>query len=121
MSPDGRSRAFAAWTGEGGSSTASLEVLSILGKQPQVVHSAPRFTLHAWTREGDLLFTAPVTGAHTPPLRLWSIPSTGGDPRDLRLEMRGLTGIRVSPDGTRLTFTAGFDGGEVRALAHMAR
>jgi dipeptidyl aminopeptidase/acylaminoacyl peptidase len=119
LSPDGRSIALAAWKGEGDVATASLEILSLLGSERRIVQVAQRFAFQGWTPRGDLLFTTPVKSTQTPPpVRLWRTSSTGGEPRDMGLEMRGLGGIRINADGTELSFTAGFDGGEVRAMEH---
>jgi Tol biopolymer transport system component len=66
--------------------------------------------LGGWTRDGrQVLFTQTTSdseGKHVGDL--WAVPFAGGLPRRLGLSMRALRDVRVSPDGTRISFTAGY-------------
>ena len=102
------------------------------------VHTTRRLGFHGWSPDGNaLFFQAPVgqqiptdqtrpaarTMAEAVPSRpssaLWWIASNGGVPHPVGLERPGLSAVRISPDATRLTFTAGFDGGEVRVAERL--
>ena len=115
LSPDGRRVAITMWSGGGDQTRASLAVFEP-GARPSKIHTARRLGFHGWTPDGSaLLFTTPATGLSSrPSSALWSISANGGIPRATGIELPGLSMVRISPDGPRLTFTAGFDGGEVR-------
>jgi len=64
----------------------------------------------AWTRDGRQLLV--VRGNRDSEGKgqgeLWAVPVEGGPPRSLGLKMYALRDVRVSPDGTRISFTSGY-------------
>jgi Tol biopolymer transport system component len=115
LSPDGQRLAVTIWSGNGEQTRASLAVHD-RGTALRNIHTAKRLGFHGWTPDGNaLFFTTPTEGSPShPSSALWWIASNGGAPHATGLELPGLSTVRISPDATRLTFTAGFDGGEVR-------
>jgi serine/threonine protein kinase/Tol biopolymer transport system component len=113
LSPDGRSVAFSIYlrpektfrlmavpTG-GGAARKILEVPGTRGS-PGV---------GGWTRDGRRIFFT-LTTAESPKHEhygeLCVVPFEGGPPRRLGLKMRALRDVRVSPDGSRISFTSGY-------------
>lgn len=119
LSPDGRSLAFSGWTGAGEEARSVLNVLPLGFTAPEVLRAPEALFFQGWTPDGlDLLFARPLSREERPnmPLALWRIPAVGGEPRRVGLEMVGLRDVHVGPDGTRLTFTAGWQTGDVRVM-----
>jgi hypothetical protein len=120
VAPDGQRLAATAWSGDGDNLQASLAI-----GDPKAglvkIYTARRLGFHGWTPDGTtLFFTTPAdTPSARPSSTLWSIASTGGIPSPTGLEMPGLASVRISPDARRLTFTAGFDGGEIRVAERL--
>lgn len=120
VAPDGHRLAATAWSGDSDSLEASLAV-----GDPRAglvkIYTARRLGFHGWTPDGTaLLFSTPTDPLSARPSgTLWSIASTGGIPSQTGLEMPGLASVRISPDARRLTFTAGFDGGEIRVAERL--
>jgi Tol biopolymer transport system component len=60
-----------------------------------------------WTPDGRaLLFTRLERSSEQ--RSLWLVSIEGGEPRPLGLSMVGLRAVNMHPDGTKLTFTAGW-------------
>ena len=109
LSPDGRWLAF----GYGGNHFAARVVLVMpaSGGEPrellrlidEVSEGWATYSF-TWTRDGShLLFTKRVA---TPTIssELWRVSAEGGEPERLGLAMWGRGGVRVHPDGQRITF-----------------
>lgn len=73
--------------------------------------AAGRITSLAWTPDGNQIWFA----RHG---ELWRVAAAGGRPEKLSLAMPGLAELRISPDATRLAFTAGKGTGEVWEMQH---
>ena len=67
--------------------------------------------LAGWMRDSREILFRRFPGEE--PTGLWSVPITGGEPRDLGLNLPALRDVRVHPDGRRLAFTAGFGDSEI--------
>ena len=111
VSPDGHMLAYTTATGEGRNEVESLQIRPLNGGPArEVARSAPPSLLifQDWTPDGSaLLFTRwnPDTNG---PVALWRASIFGGDPQPLGLSMIGLRDVTVHPDGTKITFTAGW-------------
>jgi Tol biopolymer transport system component/tRNA A-37 threonylcarbamoyl transferase component Bud32 len=67
--------------------------------------------LGGWTRDGrHVLFVRvqPANAERKQIGELWAVPFDGGPARSVGLSMPALRDVRVSPDGTRVSFTTGF-------------
>ncbi len=112
LSPDGRwlAHTIAMQT----TKSAQLIVIPTEGGDPRTLVDLPgapvALGLGGWTRDGrQILFvrTAPDSEQYHVG-ELWAVPFEGGPPRSLGLSMRALRDVRVSPDGTRISFTSGY-------------
>jgi serine/threonine protein kinase len=74
-----------------------------------------RASVQDWTPSGDVVFTRPEKDRLN---SAWRVPSTGGPAVSLDLSMLGLRNLSVDRDGRRVTFTAGYPGSDVWALAN---
>lgn len=118
LSPDGASLAFSAWTGSGEQSEAIIDVMPLGGTPVEVFRSKIPVFLQDWTPDGlDLLFVQPVAKEGNA-VGLWRVPAAGGAPAPMGLTMDGLRDVHISPDGASLTFTAGWQSGDVRVMEH---
>jgi serine/threonine-protein kinase len=107
---DGQTLGFTAFTHMGDTWTSSIS-FKVLGGGPRrdlASAKAPVTVLFQdWSPDGQsILFTRdePGNGQRS----LWRVSIHGGDPERLGLSMEGLRDVRVRPDGTKLTFTAGW-------------
>lgn len=116
VSPDGSWMALTAWSGDGEHTRASIQILPRHGGSPRVLLEGPRLALHGWTPDGHALLVSRPASENDPAAGLWWLPIEGGLQRPVGLDLRGLSAVRISPDGRLLTFTAGFEGGEVRVM-----
>jgi Tol biopolymer transport system component len=111
LSADGQRLAYS--TVEG--SRQVLKVAPLGGAPPRDLWRGPlqpgRIVSLAWTPDGSQVWFA-RNG------ELWRIAAAGGRPEKLALRMPGLTELCISPDGTRLAFTAGQGSGEVWQMQH---
>jgi Tol biopolymer transport system component len=118
ISPDGQFLAFSAWIGSGPTAQTVLEVLPLGGPARELARSGaqePMF-FQGLTPDGfELLFTREPSERGAP-TSLWRIPVQGGEPRRIGLEMLGLRDVHIDADGTRLTFTAGWQTSDVRVM-----
>lgn len=114
LSRDGRTLAYSA-----NRRNAAKENEVVLRVKSPGIASADVMVGHAfiqdWTADGQLLFTKPEGSQRT---SLWRVPPTGGPAVSLGITMVGLRNASVDASGRRLTFTAGFPGSEVWALAN---
>ncbi len=64
-----------------------------------------------WTRDGrQIIFTQTTSDSEHKQHQgeLWAVSLEGGGPHRLGLKMGALRDVRVSPDGTRISFTSGY-------------
>jgi WD40 repeat protein len=90
------------------------DVLRFTNKEPVV-------SVSVWPDGHRLLIERPSSAAPTgehPAFGLWVLRDWGGTPESLGVEMPGLRAASVSPDGTRLAFTAGWPAREPWVLEH---
>jgi serine/threonine protein kinase/dipeptidyl aminopeptidase/acylaminoacyl peptidase len=112
LSPDGRWLAFV--LNMTALKTSRLTVIPAAGGRPRDLVEIPRpdrVSATAWMHDGKhILFVRTATaGAEGKQFgELWAVPVDGGPPRSLGLTMPALRDLRVSPDGGRVAFTAGF-------------
>ncbi len=112
ISPDGRWLAFGLALQP--TKTAQLLVVSTGGGRPRELFSQANegvaFGVGGWTRDGRRIFfvrtTPDAEQKHVG--ELWAAPLDGHAPERLGLSMRALRDVRVSPDGTRISFTSGY-------------
>jgi len=70
----------------------------------------------SWTPDGREILFGTTRGDVSVPERttkLWRISAEGGEPQRLELEIEGVTGPRLHPDGRRIAFAAGMYNAEV--------
>jgi serine/threonine protein kinase/Tol biopolymer transport system component len=112
LSPDGRWLAFGLMLQP--TQTAQLLVLSTTGGQPRELFRLPNaevaFGIGEWTRDGQrVLFVQTHRDSERKHVgELWAVSRDGKAPLRVGLSMRALRDVRVSPDGTRISFTAGY-------------
>jgi serine/threonine-protein kinase len=121
MSPTGQI-GFSAWTGWGKKASTVLEVAPPGGIAFELLrtHAQEPLIFQGWTPDGlNILFTKPASrSSGEQSTVLWRIPAAGGEPLRIELEMVGLRDVHVDATGTRLTFTAGWQSGDVRVMEH---
>jgi Tol biopolymer transport system component len=116
ISPDGRSIAFSGWIGTGAEARSVIDVVPLGGVAREILRAPEPLLFQGWTPDGfDLQFVRSKSRGDDLNA-LWRIPAAGGQPRPIGLEMVGLRDVHISPDGTRLTFTAGWQTGDVRTI-----
>ena len=83
----------------------ALLLVALAGLNPAVAgDSSPGYVMRfADIGQGQIVFTYEDD--------LWLVPDTGGDARRITSHEGRETGAKFSPDGKRLAFTAGYDGG----------
>jgi serine/threonine-protein kinase len=125
LSPDGQSLAFSGWAGAGDDNTYStIMVLSPGGVPVEIMRGhagAPPKALifQGWTPDGlDVFFTKAEKDQR---FSLWRVPAGGGDPHPVGLDLPGLRDVHINRDGTQLTFTAGWETGEVRVMENFLK
>lgn len=118
VSPDGDSLAYSVF--ERATQTHRVLVRAIRGGATREVFRlrSPRAILETgsldWTPDGRHLVVVELeTRDH--PARLWSVPLSGGEPREI-LQFRGIMHVRLHPDGRRILFRGGENLGEVWVL-----
>jgi serine/threonine-protein kinase len=119
VSPDGQTLAFTASVREGETVTSSITV-KIPGDGPrrELVHAkSPAVVLFQdWTPDGQWLLFTRSTGSASDPTALWRVSIHSGDPQPLGLSMVGLRAVSVRPDGSQITFTAGWPKKEIYVM-----
>jgi Tol biopolymer transport system component len=122
LSPDGQSLAYTVNGRENNKLTASLWIKPLDGGEAREVAKAPAGELllfQDWTPDGTtLLFTTWIPEPRQP-VSLFRVSVNGGEPESLRLIREGLRDVSVSPDGTRITFTAGWPRAEIWGLENL--
>jgi Tol biopolymer transport system component len=110
ISPDGRSLAFNLNMSQ--EKVSRLVVIPATGGAPRELVKAAdpvRLNLGGWTRDGkQLLFVRISATEGQQNGEIWAVPSEGSAPRSLGLTMPSLRDLRVSPDGSRVSFTSGY-------------
>ena len=118
ISPDGAFLAFSGWIAQGPTAETVIKVMPIGGAALEVARSGAKEPLffQGWTPDGFALLFTKGSGDRTAPTKLWRIPAHGGDARPVGLEMLGLRDVHITAAGTMLTFTAGWQTGDVRMM-----
>jgi Tol biopolymer transport system component len=118
FSPDGQFLAFGGWIGRNADARAVIDVVPIGGAEPlERLRASDLASFEGWTPDGrNLLYIRRAASKGMG--ALWRIGAWAGEPQPLGLEMRSLRDVRINRDGTRLTFTAGNQVGEVRVMEH---
>jgi serine/threonine protein kinase/Tol biopolymer transport system component len=112
LSPDGRWLAFFLMLQP--TETAQLLLLPTAGGQPRELFRLPNAGvapgIGGWTRDGKrILFVQTHLDEERKHVgELWAVSPDGGAPKRLGISMRALRDVRVSPDGTRVSFTSGY-------------
>lgn len=116
VSPDGQSVAFTSLVEEGGKPLYRLEVLRD-GVTRVICRDAEPLRLQDWLPDASaILFTRWTGSSANGPIALWRVDADGSREQPLRLSAVGLRDVSVSPDGSRITFTAGWPSTESLAL-----
>jgi serine/threonine protein kinase len=113
LSPDGRWFVIALVNSP--DNTVGLSLVPTSGGKPRQLVSFPSngaaLRVGGWTRDGrHVLFVRvqPAAAGRRQIGELWAVPLNGGPARSAGLSMPALRDVRVSPDGTRVSFTSGF-------------
>jgi Tol biopolymer transport system component/predicted Ser/Thr protein kinase len=113
LSPDGRWFVIALVNSP--DKTVGLSLVPTGGGKPRQLVSFPSngaaLRVGGWTRDGrHVLFVRvqPANAERRQIGELWAVPFDGGPARTVGLSMPALRDVRVSPDGTRVSFTTGF-------------
>ncbi|MEE9501303.1 MAG: hypothetical protein V3V48_04465, partial [Candidatus Aminicenantaceae bacterium] len=118
LSPDGRKIVFQLIEGETSSASSNLDILQIMpidGGPPVEVmrEQVPRGNNIssgsglAWTPDGSHIIFSRRNGDKNRTMDLWILPSTGGKPKKLGLNVIGIQYICIHPDGKQIGFIAG--------------
>jgi serine/threonine-protein kinase len=124
LSPNEQSLAFSGWVGSDNEAYSVLKVASRGGVPVEILRgqagSLPKgIFFQDWTPDGlDVLFTKAEPERR---FSLWRLSANGGDPRPVGLDMPGLREVHMNGDGTRLTFTAGWETSEVRVMENFLK
>ena len=113
LGPDGRTLAYTTYDDRSKTRTLAVKVLG--GGPTRELARAVRpemLMLQDWTPDGEALLFTRWTKA-SDPYTLWRVSIHGGDPQPLGLSMVGVRDVSVHPDGTRITFTAGWNRSEL--------
>lgn len=110
LSPDGAMLAYTADLDDG-TNASSLAVRVLGGGPPRELartSGLERMQFQDWTPDGgSVLFTRWLARPNQP-MSLWRASIHGGEPQPLGLSMPGVRDVSVHPDGTKITFTAGW-------------
>ncbi len=122
LSLDGQTLAYTVNARETGAATSSLWVRPLNGGvSRQLAHATAPETLmfQDWTPDGsEVLFTR--WNFESPKaVSLWRVSIDEGEPQPVGLAREGLRDISVSPDGSRITFTAGWPRAEIWGLENL--
>lgn len=113
LGPDGQTLAYTALNP--GTLARTLGVRVLGGGPPRELVQAVRpdyLQFQDWTPDGaTLLFTRWTKASE--PSTLWRVSIHGGPPQPMAISMLGLRDVSVHPDGTKITFTAGWPGSEL--------
>lgn len=116
VSPDGRWIAYTSNTDDDPGENAAIYVVPTGGGEPEPLFESGadrgfnKSTPLAWSADSDYVLFATRSAAlsETDELReLMMIPREGGPVEPVGLEMKGLTNLRVHPDGNRVAFDSG--------------
>jgi len=116
-SPDGRLLAVA----HGGTAPGRpLLIVPVDGGPARTATTVPNpevLWIAGWTPDGaTLIVSRDVRDGRVLRSSLWSVPAAGGELTPLGIEKQGLRDARLSPDGLRISFTAGWPGSEICVL-----
>jgi Tol biopolymer transport system component len=116
-SPDGRLLAVA----HGGTAPRwPLVIVPVDGGPTRTVTTVPlrqALWIAGWTPDGATLIVSRDNQDGQPGRNaMWSIPVAGGTLTPLGIEMERLRDARLSPDGLKISFTAGWPGSEICVL-----
>jgi len=108
LSPDGR------WVAFLGKDLRSVSLASVAGGEPREIlrldSAKGSLTLLSWTPDSRHLLCKTDEG------QVWSIPASGGQARKLAIPVKGLTQLRVHPDGKRVAMSIEEPGAEIWVL-----
>ena len=122
LSPDGRWLAFGLYLRS--AKTSRLILIPTSGGPTRDLLDIPEtqgtLGVGGWTRDGRrILFTKTTSDSeHKHSGDLWAVPLDGAPPRRLGLSMHALRDVRVSPDGTRVSFTSGYPDTDLWVFEH---
>jgi Tol biopolymer transport system component/tRNA A-37 threonylcarbamoyl transferase component Bud32 len=123
LSPDGRTLAYTAASREGETRSHSLWITGLDGGPARelVRVTAPDAVMFQdWTPDGTAVLYTRWTIADGPqPVALWRVPIAGGEPQSLGFAPIGLRDVSVHPDGSGITYTAGWPVAEVWTIDHL--
>jgi Tol biopolymer transport system component len=116
-SPDGRLLAVA----HGGTAPGRpLLIVPVDGGPARTATTVPNpevLWIAGWTPDGaTLIVSRDVRDGRVLHSSLWSVPAAGGELTPLGIERQGLRDARLSPDGLRISFTAGWPASEICVL-----
>jgi Tol biopolymer transport system component len=119
LSPDGQTLAVTTSAGQGEAATVSLSIKVLGGGPARELVRVPGPDLmifQDWSPDGAAVLFTRWSPKTTEPVSLWRVSIHGGDPQPLGLSMIGLRDVSMHPDGTKITFTAGWPVNEVWAM-----
>ena len=115
LGPDGRTLAYTTLDDSTAGVARILSIKVIGGGPPRELVRAVRPELlmfQDWTPDGEsLLFTRWTKASE--PASLWRVSIHGGEPQAMGLSSVGVREVSVHPDGTKITFTAGWNRSEL--------
>ena len=125
LSPDGHTLAYTSAVRDGDTNARSIGIKVLEGGPSHELArvTAPELILFQdWTPDGTALlftrWTAQPRQLPSPP-SLWRVSIHGGEPQSLGFAMEGLRDVSVHPDGSRITFTAGWPKNELWVIEHL--
>jgi Tol biopolymer transport system component len=119
LSPDSQTLAFTTSAGEGDTSFRSLSIKVLGGGPTRELVRVPGpelMVFQDWTPDGMAVLFTRWSPTISDQVSLWRVSIYGGDPQPLGLSMIGLRDVSVHPDGTKITFTAGWPVNELWAM-----
>jgi serine/threonine-protein kinase len=121
LAADGQTLAYTTAQHDGDATTQTLRV-KVMGGAPsrELARTDGRHMLlfQDWMPDGSAVIFTRWTPNATEPTTLWRVSVHGGDPLPLGLSMVGLRDVSVHPDGTRITFTAGWPTNELWTMSN---
>jgi serine/threonine protein kinase/Tol biopolymer transport system component len=113
LGPDGRTLAYTTYDDRSKTRTLAVKVLG--GGPARELARAVRpemLMLQDWSPDGQTVFYTRWTKS-SDPYTLWRVSIHGGDSQPVGLSMVGVRDVSVHPDGTKITFTAGWNRSEL--------